>query len=80
MSEREKANQIIDYVDLNGIYEKINGNLYFHIERENDHYRVNISDSDITQDNRKSYSHTREGLEEFLTALLSDDSSILHRL
>ena len=81
MNERQKANEIIVSVERDGVFERSEGKEFFQITKFGDtQYTVKILDSDTTQDNHKLYTHDREGLEEFLTALLGNPVSILHRL
>lgn len=81
MQERERANLIIGIVDREGRFERTHEKEFFQITKtSNNLYDVKIVDSDVTQDNHKMYTHHREGLEEFLTALLNNSNSILHRL
>lgn len=81
MRERQIANGIIEGIDKEGFYEKKGATEYIRIEKTSeDEYTVNIVDSDVSQDNHKNYIHTREGLEEYLTAQLNINDSLINRL
>jgi hypothetical protein len=80
-NQKEKVNYLINEVDEKGYFEKELSGESIRIEQYDKQYKVIIFDSETNKNGGgKIYFLAKPGLEEFLTAMITEPVSILNRV